>query len=79
MKNRYYVGPKTDHFDGVRFFNPGLPPSDKFVGDILRWKLSSNAKPWPEVVPALVAAPPTHPAPRSRLHPAADLRAQPPK
>jgi hypothetical protein len=23
QKNPYYDGPPSDHFDGVRFFNPG--------------------------------------------------------
>ena len=25
MNNRYYSGPVSDHFDGKRFFQPGLP------------------------------------------------------
>lgn len=60
MKNPFYTGPQTDHFDGQRFFNPGLPPSDKSLGDLLRWKASSKATPWPDLVPAFIApTPPT--------------------
>ena len=58
MTNPYYSGPGSDHFDGLQFFNPGLPASDKSLGDVLRWKFSSRAKPWPEVVPASIAAAP---------------------
>lgn len=58
MNNPYYAGPRTDHFDGHLFFNPGLPPSDKSIRDLLRWKLSSRAEPWPELVPARIAPPP---------------------
>ncbi len=60
MTNPYYNGPQTDHFDGLRFFNPGLPPSDKSISDVLRWKLSSKSTPWPDLVPARIApTPPT--------------------
>ena len=66
MTNPYYTGPTSDHFDGTHFFNPGLPPSDKSLADVLRWKLSSKSAPWPDVVPASIA-----PAPPSRSE---DLR-----
>ena len=36
--NRYYQGPISAHFDGVRFFNPGLPSTDKRLRDLLRWR-----------------------------------------
>lgn len=52
MGNRYYSGEKSDHFDGSRFFLPGLPPSDKSLFDVLRWQMTSQRAPWPEVVPA---------------------------
>src|ERR1700691_4020873 len=39
MANRYYHGPRSDHFDGHRFFHPGLPASDKTILDLLRWKI----------------------------------------
>lgn len=60
MKNPFYSGPITDHFDGRLFFNPGLPPSDKTFSDILRWKLAGGRTPWPDLVPAGIATtPPT--------------------
>ncbi len=52
MLNRYYRGPRSDHFDGTRFFYPGLPPSDKDLRDILKWKLKEKAARWPALVPA---------------------------
>ncbi|MDY8108996.1 MBL fold metallo-hydrolase [Fulvimarina sp. 2208YS6-2-32] len=51
MKNPYYAGPKTDHFDGTRFFSPGALSTDKSVGDLLRWKLREKTAPWPKAVP----------------------------
>ncbi len=52
MPNRYYEGPCTDHFDGTRFFYPGLAPADKSPLDILRWKLKEKSARWPEIIPA---------------------------
>ena len=52
MANRYYSGPTSDHFDGERFFHPGLPSSDKTLLDILRWKVFGKRTPWPKSVPA---------------------------
>ena len=52
MPNRYYEGPPTDHFDGSRFFCPGLPPADKSLLDILRWRLKEKRARWPETVAA---------------------------
>jgi L-ascorbate metabolism protein UlaG (beta-lactamase superfamily) len=51
MSNRYYQGPPSDHFDGKRFFHPGLPQSDKTLLDILRWKILGKRSPWPRHVP----------------------------
>ena len=53
LRNRYYQGPVTDHFDGVRFFHPGLPSSDKSLLEIFKRKLLGKAVPWP-TVPARV-------------------------
>ncbi len=50
MANRYYKGPQSDHFDGTRFFHPGLPPADKSLLDVLRWKLFGKRTPWPKTV-----------------------------
>ncbi len=58
MANRYYEGPASDHFDGERFFHPGLPSSDKSLFEVLRWKILGKRTPWPVSVPA-----------RSGLHP----------
>jgi L-ascorbate metabolism protein UlaG (beta-lactamase superfamily) len=47
---RYYDGPVSDHFDGMRFFDPhGVPPKS-FV-DLARWMLAGNRAAWPERVP----------------------------
>ncbi|MBN8955020.1 MAG: MBL fold metallo-hydrolase [Rhizobiales bacterium] len=47
---RYYEGPVSDHFDGVRFFDPnGAPP--RGIGDLLRWHLAGGRARWPEHVP----------------------------
>lgn len=52
MTNPYYKGPATDHFDGERFFQPGLASSDRSFFDVLRWRLLERRAGWPEVVPA---------------------------
>ena len=55
-KNRYYEGPVTDHFDGVRFFNPdGSPP--KGFRDLLRWRMGEDPTEWPTEVPVLTVRP----------------------
>jgi L-ascorbate metabolism protein UlaG (beta-lactamase superfamily) len=44
--NAYYGGPASDHFDGVRFFNPnGVRP--KGPGAFLKWQFSERSTPWP--------------------------------
>src|SRR5688500_17442207 len=50
-QNRYYQGPVSDHFDGVRFFSPGQPP-DKSLRDLLRWQLGGGRKSWPDSFPS---------------------------
>src|ERR1700710_272173 len=59
--NRYYHGPATDHFDGVRFFNPQHPPTDRSLRDLWRWRTERAAVRWP----AQVAVTPT--VPESRM------------
>lgn len=49
-RNRYYRGPVTDHFDGVRFFNPQHPDTDRSFGQMLQWKLHEKAATWPKSV-----------------------------
>ena len=48
--NKYYQGPVTDHFDGVRFFNPGHPDTDRSLAVLLRWKFGETRASWPKVV-----------------------------
>ncbi len=56
-RNRYYTGPPSDHFDGVRFFNPGQPATDRGLRDLLRWKLAGRAEKWPTTVAVAQAKP----------------------
>ena len=48
--NPYYQGPKSDHFDGLQFFNPNGYPAKGF-GKVLKWWLSSRPK-WPKSFPS---------------------------
>ncbi|BAI98725.1 membrane protein [Sphingobium sp. TA15] len=61
-RNPYYAGPPSDHFDGLRFFNPGQASTDRGLGDLLRWRLGKRAAPWPRSVPVT----PTRPAQSSQ-------------
>jgi L-ascorbate metabolism protein UlaG (beta-lactamase superfamily) len=48
-----YDGPVSDHFDGLRFFDPhGVPP--KSLGEVLRWQFGSGRerRSWPEWAPS---------------------------
>jgi L-ascorbate metabolism protein UlaG (beta-lactamase superfamily) len=47
----YYNGPRTDHFDGERFFNPGGQQS-RGLGEFLRWRFTEKSVSWPEVYPS---------------------------
>jgi L-ascorbate metabolism protein UlaG (beta-lactamase superfamily) len=52
--------PKSDHYDGELFFNPGIGRIDKSFGDMWRWSREEKA-PWPEWVKTrtgLAAVPP---------------------
>ena len=49
--NNYYSGPPSDHFDGLRFFNPRHPATDRTLRDMLRWKLGGKVSRWPKSVP----------------------------
>jgi hypothetical protein len=55
--NRYYSGPPGDHFDGVRFFNPGHATTDRDLRDLLRWKLKGTPAVWPRAVAARQVVP----------------------
>jgi L-ascorbate metabolism protein UlaG (beta-lactamase superfamily) len=48
-----YDGPISDHFDGLRFFDPdGVPP--KSLGEVLRWQFGGDRQraKWPVWVPS---------------------------
>ena len=44
--NAYYQGPISDHFDGLRFHNPG-GPGPKSLRQLLRWNFATRAESWP--------------------------------
>ncbi|WP_108610557.1 MBL fold metallo-hydrolase [Aminobacter sp. MSH1] len=55
--NPYHAGPPSDHFDGLRFFNPGQPSTDRSFGEIWRWQSARSAAKWParvKIVPAVL-------------------------
>jgi L-ascorbate metabolism protein UlaG (beta-lactamase superfamily) len=56
-KNPYYFALPSDHFDGLRFFNPDHPDTDRGLRDLLRWKLKERAAPWPRSVPVQQTVP----------------------
>jgi L-ascorbate metabolism protein UlaG (beta-lactamase superfamily) len=58
-RNRYYSGPQSDHFDGLRFFNPGQRSTDKSLRELLRWQLGGGRTRWPRVVEVRQAKPET--------------------
>jgi L-ascorbate metabolism protein UlaG (beta-lactamase superfamily) len=49
-QNPYYRGPTSDHFDGLRFLNPGQPETDRSLRDIWRWQSSRKSAKWPTQV-----------------------------
>ena len=55
MRNPYYRGPKTDHFDGTRFTNLHGPTQDRSLHDIWRWKRAARPAPWPQPVSTVAA------------------------
>lgn len=49
--NRYYNGPRSEHFDGRVFFNPnGVEPAG--FSDLLRWQLGETRASWPSSWPS---------------------------
>jgi L-ascorbate metabolism protein UlaG (beta-lactamase superfamily) len=50
-RNPYYNGPKSDHFDGVRFHNADQA-ADKDLADVIRWQLARGGEPWPKQFPS---------------------------
>jgi L-ascorbate metabolism protein UlaG (beta-lactamase superfamily) len=53
--NAYYQGPLSDHFDGVRFFNPGQAGPKGGLA-FLRWQLGDRGASWPAAFPSQFAA-----------------------
>lgn len=39
-------GPKTDHFDGEKFFSPGAPLPHRSAGDLMKWQAHREPGPW---------------------------------
>jgi L-ascorbate metabolism protein UlaG (beta-lactamase superfamily) len=55
-----YREPVTDHFDGKKFFNPGMP--ERTSGGLLKWLLHRDKGPWPDQPDAFVG-----PRPATRI------------
>lgn len=61
-----YKGAKSDHFDGERFINQGEVRSAGF-GDVLRWQLTKDPRPWRRWTDAPYGAPPPERVGRGEL------------
>jgi len=49
--NFYYKGPKSDHYNGVNFFNPeGVAP--RKLSEVLKWQLQGGKAKWPDEYPS---------------------------
>jgi len=46
-----YHGPKSDHFDGERFFTPGAPDHGSFAA-FWKWQTDRHPGPWRQVADA---------------------------
>ena len=55
--NPYYQGPKSDHFDGQRFFAPE-PIDKKNWLSVIKWRLTADRQQWPEWVKIETDMPP---------------------
>ena len=60
MRNPYWQGPATSNFDGLRFFNPGEPETDRSLRQLLRWQWGRKAAKWPRQVPVAPVMPARH-------------------
>lgn len=49
--NFYYNGPKSDHFNGTNFYNPGGVEPRK-LSEVLKWQLAGGKAKWPETYPS---------------------------
>lgn len=59
-RNPYYTGPVSDHFDGLRFYNPDTHrdrPSERGLNDFLKWRFAGTKAKWPASVPVTPAKP----------------------
>jgi L-ascorbate metabolism protein UlaG (beta-lactamase superfamily) len=50
IRRAHHLGPPSDHFDGLRFFDP-KGTAGKGLADVLWWRLTSEHAEWPEAVP----------------------------
>ena len=53
----YYAGPKSDHFDGEKFFNPWNPRPKKGLLDVFKWRMTGERAEWPDFVETKGAIP----------------------
>jgi L-ascorbate metabolism protein UlaG (beta-lactamase superfamily) len=53
----------SDHFDGIRFFNPdiGLTPDRRGFWQLLQWRFGSTRASWPAALPNAIYPPPVQP------------------
>src|SRR5580704_11571193 len=63
---RYYEGPISDHFDGVRFADPG-EAAPKRLADLARWLAEGGRAEWPAFAPSPYADRPPPRVEGSRL------------
>ena len=49
MSHSNYRGPLSDHFDGERFYNMD-PTPERHFGDMLKWRMTTKRKKWPDYV-----------------------------
>lgn len=57
-RNRYYAGPISDHFDGVRFHSGNQPGTDRSLADLWKWRREGTRAQWPRHVPVTPTLPP---------------------
>ncbi len=56
-RNPYSRGPPSDHYDGLRFFNPGQRSTDRSLAELLRWQLGGGRARWPGSVAGRTTVP----------------------
>ena len=49
LQNSYYHGPKSNHFDGKKFFDPQTQYPNNFL-DFLKWQFTRNKTAWPKKI-----------------------------